>query len=690
AVTIELTTMQARPRSETEGSLLEEEQAKVEAATRWRRPSAELPQLDRGWHLQGEQERRRLSRWADSAERGPAQAARPAGAPLLPNVDDDGASSGSWCSLGGERQEIGGELPGGSATLVERLARALEQKCGAAGAVEVQQFLDQNRLEVAEALSRFGSSGELKNGEPLPASCFNDFYKWTMLPVVMAAERACRGVRCTFSVNIRDPECRKQLHDSAVGAASPDLFEELLSRLHGLTERMFDRPLFEQCARDNQLPRWGADTLDAVCGPAGAPRALVQEFRADASCRVPAAPDREGSVLVQVFVARDEKLDQDRVYIEATGPWHRVTWLETSMMQVVYECLLRARMRQRYRISRSSSGSWDDSAWFADWLAEAMCRCARSTKVCQESGLRGALFTGRRTGGLALMVLQGMYVQQAFRSPDGASMLLGSSSVTSHYFSLAAGVDPARVPACAGTHAHELQMTLAAILGDLDDQCGLPLSHVVAHVLYFFVSRPQGDVRERARKALMPMLPDTIGSRAFLRTAAKLSVPFGVHRGEPVLSIFGAARQDSGSLQGFRDIMGEFGYEGDLMASEIETASDVVEASRVGYGLFGAGGFLGDSEKAWDGARTNISMAVKVLRVYVGGSAVASAFPPVKTGEVGDDGRMKEDKLEIDGTLPREKLEQARRRTQALCEAAPKVQEGKKHTDTMNRRFPRK
>lgn len=565
------------------------------------------------------------------------------------------------------------QLSGGSATLFERFVEALGQKSGTPGAAEIQQFLDLNELEVANALDRFGPSGEFLSGEPLPASCFNDFYKWTMLPVVLAAERAFDGVRCTFSVNIRDQEYRKQIYDSAVGAASPDLFEELKSSLQGLTERMFDRALFEQCAAECQLPHWGTDTIDAVCGPAHAPRALVQEFRADASCSSPVAPESQGSVLVQVFVARDEKLDQDRVYIEATGPWHRVTWLETSMMQAVYDCLFRDRMRQRYHISRSSGGSWDDGAWYADWLAEAMCRCARSIKACQDSGMKGALFTGRRTGGLPLMILQGLYAQQAFRSLDGAPMLLGTSSVTSRYLSLTQGVAPAHVPVCAGTHAHELQMTMAAILGDLDDRCGMPLSHVVSHVLYFYRSKPQGDVREGARKNLMPMLTDTIGSRAFLQTATKLRVPFGVHKGEPLLSVIGAARQDSGSLQAYGDLMGEFGYKGALMASEIETSSDITEASRVGFKLFGAGGFMGDSEKAWDSTKKNISMAVKVLRVYVGGSGVASAFPPVKTGEVGTDGKIKEDKFEIDGTLTREKFEQARRRTEVLCEAAPKV-----------------
>jgi len=565
------------------------------------------------------------------------------------------------------------EVPGASATLLERLVRALGQKSGTPGASEIQQFLDSNWLEVSNALSSFGPNGELQNGEALPASCFNDFYKWTMLPVVVAAERASGGVRCTFGVNIRDEVYRKLLHDSAVGAASPDLFEEVKSGLHGLTKRMFDRVLFEQCVKDNEIPNWGTDTIDAVCGPAGTPRALVQEIIVDTSCRKPVVPASPDSVLVQVFVAWDEKLRQDRVYIEASGPWHKVTWLETPMMQVVYDCLFRSRKRQEHRIPKPPSGTWDDGAWYAEWLAEAMCRCARSVKAAQESGMKGALFTGRRTGGLALMILQGMYAQRAFRSSDGAPMLLGSSSVTSRYLSLAAGVAPEHVPPCAGMHAHELQMALAAILGDLDDQCGMPLSHVVSHVLYFYRSKPQGDVRDGARKNLMPMLSDTIGSRAFMRTASRLRVPFGAHKGEPVLSVIGAARQDSGTLQGFSDIMGEFGFQGALMASEIETSSDLAEASRVGYKLFGAGGFMGDSEKAWDGTKTNISMAVKVLRVYVGGSAVASAFPPVKTGEVAADGKIKEDKFDIDGTLPRERFDHARHRAQVLCQAAPRV-----------------
>merc|ERR1719310_846507 len=135
-------------------------------------------------------------------------------------------------------------------------------------------------------------------------------------------------------------------------------------------------------------------------------------------------PSGPGKVLLETFVAMDQKLKEKRVWIEATGPWHRVTWLETTMMQCVYDVLLRDRKRQEY-------GEADDK-WFPKWLAKAFCRCTRSVDKAIESGLAGALFTGRRTGGLVLMMLQGIYAQHAFKTKDAEKrlMLLGSSSVT--------------------------------------------------------------------------------------------------------------------------------------------------------------------------------------------------------------------------------------------------------------------
>eukprot|EP00913_Durusdinium_trenchii_P024494 g22995.t1 len=71
----------------------------------------------------------------------------------------------------------------------------------------------------------------------------------------------------------------------------------------------------------------------------------------------------------------------------------------------------------------------------------------------------------------------------------------------------------------------------------------------------------------RMVEALMPILPDTLGSKAFFRTAKRLKVPMGPHKGEPVLDIVGAARQDSGSLEAFARLARDFGFAGGLMAS---------------------------------------------------------------------------------------------------------------------------
>jgi len=241
------------------------------------------------------------------------------------------------------------------------------------------------------------------------------------------------------------------------------------------------------------------------------------------------------------------------------------------------------------------------------------------------------------------------------------------------------GVPKELVPIAAGTHAHELSMVIGAVNGEVDDKAGMPLSQIIGHMLYFYKSRPLGDVQEAKRKPLMPMLPDTLGTRAFMKVVSKLKVPFGPHQGQPVLSIIGAARQDSGSLEAFKKLMDEYEFRGTLMASEIETADDLFTARDNGYRLFGAGGFMGDSEKAWDKSKSNISMACKVLRVYVGkeGKKVLPQYTPVKTGEPSSDsGKIKDDKFEADGTLTAEELVALRSRAQLLANAESKLSDG--------------
>jgi nicotinic acid phosphoribosyltransferase len=370
-------------------------------------------------------------------------------------------------------------------------------------------------------------------------------------------------------------------------------------------------------------------------------------------------------VVLQVFCAWDAKLKEERLFIEAAGPWHRVTWLETSLMQAVYDALFRDTMRQRF-------GTADDGDWYPRWLASAMIRCARSIQAANKSGLQGALFSGRRTGGLPLLLLQALYVEHGLRDPQGVSLHVGISSVTARYWLLDAGVTADLVPRVAGTHAHELSMVLGAVMGEVDDKAGMPLSQLVGHMLYFFLSRPNGDVRDPARKALMPILPDTLGTVAFLKTASMLTVPYGPHEGEALRNVIGAARQDSGSLRQFADLLEQFNFSTPMMASEIEGEQDLMAARDCGYVLFGAGGFFGDSEKAWDRTRRNISMACKVIRVHIGGRPTRHV--PVKTGD--SHSKDGEPKFEVDGLLATKTLDAIRDRTRALQAAKAELQAG--------------
>eukprot|EP00913_Durusdinium_trenchii_P002279 g2104.t1 len=430
-------------------------------------------------------------------------------------------------------------------TLFERFQEALEQRCStasedeAAASVLAKDFASRHADKIQALWRRFGCDGKLPEGEFLPASTYNDFYKWTMMPVIRALEQGTGEIQCTFSANIRDAKLNSALLESAKQDPPGDLFKTLRSGLEELAQRRFD----------------DEETIQSICGTAEAPRTMVQELDLNprGTRRLPSKP---GDVLVQAFIGTDVKTGQERVFVEATGPWHRVTWLETSTLasprhcvprsRSIYESFFRRRMRERY--------GEEDALWYGKWLAEAFLRCARSGSepvrsvdarwngwtgtaggtrlggasapwvagrsvlAAKASNLRGVIMTGRRTGGLPLMLLQGMFIHSMLKDDKGAvngmshcpqfslnrirdPLSLGTSSVTAHYWLKDAGVEGELLPPAAGTHAHELSMVSSAIFGETDDKAGVPISQLISHMLYFLRSRPRGDVREAKRKA---------------------------------------------------------------------------------------------------------------------------------------------------------------------------------------------
>ena len=171
-----------------------------------------------------------------------------------------------------------------------------------------------------------------------------------------------------------------------------------------------------------------------------------------------------------------------------------------------------------------------------------------------------------------------------------------------------------------GTHAHEIQMGAQALFANFDlsplNPEFLPLSACISTYLYYLTAH-------QGKSGPMPMLPDTLGSRAFCKAAACFMVhPMkdGVLMKEWVslLSLINSARQDSGDISEFAQTVRQYGFEGGLMASEVDEVDKLIAARDNGYKSYGAGGFMGDSEKPWtvtSDPAFSASMAVKVVDV---------------------------------------------------------------------------
>jgi hypothetical protein len=603
------------------------------------------------------------------------------------------------------------------------------------------RWIDARKPLIDKILSNFDAEGNLLPGaNPALSSAtwFNDLYKWTMLRIMIfiveQAKFAGSPVMVKFQVDIRESSVR----DAIIHSANEDLREAIIAALNGLTTRKFSRSVFENVNRSKGGILTSED-IDKVCGPVQSPRTLVQ--RVDLA---PSGPLLNDGVVVRFY--KDERLTYDlpefdangepippkpRVdksgkliepglwIIEAEGPWHLVTWLETSMMQAVYEAYHKWDLKKKAekkvdlenapkegvpeeeeeekeeekKEKRKEAIKVQTAIEYRTWLSTALLRCACSvayTQILQSmGGPTPALFTGRRTGGLPFLILQNLFFIDHFKQAmglaapvptrglfsDEGTPCLGTSSVDAQQYldmlTLIKAEPTEKLPppqkpvlSTAGTHAHELSMVLSVLYHELDvNEHKLPFSQVLGHYLYKELVLPK-------TSGPLPMLPDTLGTPSFVAAASLL-----VDGAKTFLGHVKSGRQDSGNMVDFKNVMRLIMYEAGCMASEIEDTLTLLQAFFLEYNTFGAGGFFGDSNKAWDSKGTNISMAVKVVRVMchlMKGTALADfkgkPFPhikvegnictgyPIKTGDAKDMNDPKEimsmSKFSVDKTLP--------------------------------------
>ncbi len=459
----------------------------------------------------------------------------------------------------------------------------------------------------------FNDDGVLldNNNKYLSATTFSDLYKWTMLPVIRTLE-TCKNngsIIVTFGIDLRDDAFRNVVN------SDPKLREAIHAALTKLTMRKFNKHIFTDVLVGPLANIISFDDIRSVCGNDDSPRVLVDRVNPINDISGYNNDDiRNKRVIISFYKNEDScyKPGEKGVYfIEATGPWNRVTWLETTMMQCIYETKLRYDLEKNYKS-------------YTEWLDGALLRCAKSiayTRIIQRQfpKFKPALFTGRRTGGLLFLVLQNMmfadhfkqhgdmlngaihstYVENGFDKTYG----LGTSSCDSWYILRQLGL-PCLNPI--GTHAHELSMVTSVLFPQLDyNNHGLPITQILGHYLYYKL------IGEKTGMP-MPMLPDTIGTRAFMLAANCVKVNNNID----FIDLVKTARQDSGSLTYFKQIVESFGFNGPIMASEIDTTSTLLMAANLQYSSFGAGGFFGDSEKVWsDKSVSSNSMAAKAIRV---------------------------------------------------------------------------
>ena len=560
---------------------------------------------------------------------------------------------------------------------------------------------------------------ELFNDQGKPnkinATAFSDYYKWTMMPVIwhlhkfITAKTDKKTFKVTFGIDIRDKPMREAINKPE----NTELRNAIKTALDDLAKRPFDMNIFEKMNKDdkllnNTIPH---DCINYICRDRNlAATVTMSEIR-----RPEIIEDEE--VHISFFKDANAKYspsdaEEGLWFIEARGPWPRVTWLETSMMQAVYEAYLRYNLDKLVveKEIKSADGKLITSEKaYERWLYGALLRCAKSvafTRLVQNLDgklMTPALFTGRRTGGYLFLLLQNLFFAHHFipfippppkvledtdasyqeklrvwkqeKYIEGNTTCLGTSSVDC-YYELTNLELPCLRPV--GTHAHELSMVISVLFPYFDDnKYELPLTQIIGHELYRTLSAvprptPSGAI-------MFPMLPDTLGTAAFMKAANWVKKD-----GQPFISLINSARQDSGKLPNFLTLMTQWNYNLGKMASEIDDTETLLNATGLGYTTSGAGGFYGDSVKVWnpDKQYQPPSMAVKAVNVeYCVPEAEKKFyeglnFPhitiinksdntghvkgyPIKVGDPEDIEKpaLAEGKLSLDKTLPAETIE---------------------------------
>lgn len=408
-------------------------------------------------------------------------------------------------------------------------------------------------------------------GKDLLNSAFgNDYYKWTMY-IVFEMIRVIHGTKMVkFLVDFRT----QRVMDMIV--QSPELQKKIRNALSSLASRLHDKETL--CSVPNAKVNahfQGCSLPDTLADP------NIRDCTVDLS-----QIDPHSKPVISFYIGTDHTGKRVPI-IEICGPQEWTTWLETSVLQVLFEIIRRQDNR--------SQGISEVKALF-----ESLFRTHLSmikTDSTAESLKTAILMIGRRTQSPVFVLMANLYLDHFSEKFKGTSSVWAWNLLKN-----VLGIELRKfVPM--GTHAHELSMLLGGIGYGKYGQ-------IVGHFLYWLA---------HIYGTSLPFLalPDTFGTECFLEVAKRIFVKLPDGQTVPFLSLIAGFRQDSGSVSKFVELVRSVIPNAIVLASEIGSDGDLDEAVHAGCSSLGTGGYMGDKRPD-----SQIEMACKPVQVD-GNCAVA-------------------------------------------------------------------
>jgi len=519
-----------------------------------------------------------------------------------------------------------------SATFIEETQKQEQKQQSLTQAVEkiLGQLCVTRRQQIEELLTErklsFEDLEEIYNKTMYDGLTANDFYKIVMGPVLWQFK-----FLNTFTADIRDIPSQEEIQNE-----KSTVILKLVAFLEQLKYRRISKEQILKCASAN--PKL-VDFYSRV-GDELFKHQLVSEIIVG---RGPNAEDdeilkKEMKTFVYVYYGFNAKTKRNEWIIQSRGMCAKNSWVETAMMQIIYQTFLEAYC-EKNNITKEQ------------YIATCIVREIITIMILnKKTTCKYALFAGRRSCFLQFLILQN-YIFFKLMDPD---KIIGSSSMWA-ILSLREMEFDIPYP-WVGTIAHELFMMAQAVFKDYDDnEDNVSVSQAIVLYMYMILVHKEGTP--------FPCLPDTLGTKTCFRALQSVMITVtnedGTTTEKSLLEYVGMLRKDSGEIKDFQDLSKQYPElsNAKIMDSEIGNILEAILSNEAGIMIIGAGGLFGETqipdelleegERIILGLNARLKMAVKVTEVTISKEKVkeeekkeVESIHPVKTSDGTDAGKL--------------------------------------------------